>query len=34
MGDVRRFLLVDKKDLRPLLTKWYEEVREQSCWLC
>lgn len=34
MAGVRRFLLVDRKDLRPLLVKWYEEVREQGCWLC
>jgi hypothetical protein len=25
---------VDKKAMRPLLVKWYEEVREQGCWLC
>jgi hypothetical protein len=34
MAGVRRLLLVDRKDLRPLLVKWYEEVREQGCWLC
>jgi hypothetical protein len=34
MAGVRRLLLVERKDLRPLLVKWYEEVREQGCWLC
>jgi hypothetical protein len=34
MAGVRHFLLVDRKDLRPLLVKWYQEVREQGCWLC
>jgi hypothetical protein len=34
MAMVRRLLLVEKPDLRRLLTKWYEEVREQGCWLC
>ena len=34
MAGVRRLLVVDKPDLRQLLVKWYEEVREQGCWLC
>jgi hypothetical protein len=34
MAGVRRLLLVDKKEIRQLLVKWYEEVREQGCWLC
>ncbi len=34
MAGVRRLLRVDKKAMRPLLVKWYEEVREQGCWLC
>jgi hypothetical protein len=34
MAGVRRLLLVEKNQLRPLLVKWYEEVREQGCWLC
>jgi hypothetical protein len=34
MAGVRRLLQLDKKELRPLLVKWYEEVREQGCWLC
>jgi len=25
---------VDKPTARQLLVKWYEEVREQGCWLC
>jgi hypothetical protein len=34
MAGVRRLLGVDKPDMRQLLVKWYEEVREQGCWLC
>ena len=34
MAGVRRLLGVDKTALRQLLVKWYEEVREQGCWLC
>jgi hypothetical protein len=34
MAGVRRLLAVDQPALRPLLVKWYEEVREQGCWLC
>jgi len=34
MAGVRRLLLVDKPAMRQLLVKWYEEVREQGCWLC
>jgi len=34
MAGVRRLLLVDKTAMRQLLVKWYEEVREQGCWLC
>jgi hypothetical protein len=34
LAGVRRLLLVDKSAMRQLLTKWYEEVREQGCWLC
>jgi len=35
MAGVRRFLLVnDKKEISLLRAKWYEEVREQGCWLC
>jgi hypothetical protein len=34
MAGVRRLLLVDKQEIRRLRTKWYEEVREQGCWLC
>jgi hypothetical protein len=35
MAGVRRLLLVhDKKEINRLRTKWYEEVREQGCWLC
>ena len=34
MAGVRRLLGVDKPTMRQLLVKWYEEVREQGCWLC
>jgi hypothetical protein len=34
MAGVRRLLLVDKPTARRLLVKWYQEVREQGCWLC
>ena len=34
MAGVRRLLVVDKPQMRQLLVKWYEEVREQGCWLC
>jgi len=34
MAGVRRLLMVDKPTARQLLVKWYEEVREQGCWLC
>jgi len=25
---------MEKPKMRQLLVKWYEEVREQGCWLC
>jgi len=34
MAGVRQLLVVDKPTARQLLVKWYEEVREQGCWLC
>jgi hypothetical protein len=34
MAGVRRLLMVDKPTARRLLVKWYDEVREQGCWLC
>jgi hypothetical protein len=34
MAQVRQLLLVDRSALRQLLARWYEEVREQGCWLC
>ncbi len=34
MAGVRRLLGVEKATMRQLLVKWYEEVREQGCWLC
>ncbi len=34
MARARLLLLVDRQGIRQLLTKWYEEIREQGCWLC
>jgi hypothetical protein len=35
MAAVRRFLQVTElTGVRRLIQKWYEEVREQGCWLC
>ena len=34
MAGVRRLLGVEKPKMRQFLVKWYEEVREQGCWLC
>jgi hypothetical protein len=34
MARARRFLLINRQEIRQLLTKWYDEVREQGCWLC
>jgi hypothetical protein len=35
MVAVRRLLQVTDRDgIRRLIHKWYDEVREQGCWLC
>jgi hypothetical protein len=34
MAAVRRLLLLDRQEMRRQLVKWYEEIREQGCWLC
>ena len=34
MAQARQLLLVDRPGIRRILTKWYEEIREQGCWLC
>jgi hypothetical protein len=34
MAAVRQLLVIDRPAARQLLVKWYEEVREQGCWLC
>jgi hypothetical protein len=34
MAAVRQLLVMDRPAARQLLVKWYEEVREQGCWLC
>ncbi len=34
LGQARQLLLLPKEQLKPQLRKWYEEIREQGCWLC
>jgi hypothetical protein len=34
MAGVRRLLLLDRSQMRRLLARWYEEIREKGCWLC
>ncbi len=34
LGKARQLLLLPKEALKPKLRQWYEEVREQGCWLC
>jgi hypothetical protein len=34
LAAARRLLLADRQEMRPLLVKWYEEIREKGCWLC
>jgi hypothetical protein len=34
LGQARQLLLLPKQAIKPLLRQWYEEVREQGCWLC
>jgi len=34
MAEACRLLLLDKREIRRLRARWYEEVREQGCWLC
>jgi hypothetical protein len=34
MGEVRQFLLLDKREVRLRLSRWYDEIREKGCWLC
>lgn len=34
MAGVRRLLVINQPTARQLLVKWYEDVREQGCWLC
>ncbi|MFZ5453405.1 MAG: hypothetical protein ACOZF2_16220 [Thermodesulfobacteriota bacterium] len=34
MAQARTLLLLDKKDIRAVRTRWYEEIREKGCWLC
>jgi len=34
LGEARQLLLLDKTEIKPKLRQWYEEIREQGCWLC
>lgn len=34
LGQARQLLLLPKEAIKPKLRQWYEEVREQGCWLC
>ncbi|MGQ9920126.1 MAG: hypothetical protein ACUVRZ_02230 [Desulfobacca sp.] len=34
LGQARQLLLLPKEAMKPKLRQWYEEVREQGCWLC
>lgn len=34
LGQARQLLLLDKTEIKPKLRQWYEEIREQGCWLC
>ncbi len=34
LGEARQFLLLPKEAIKPKLRQWYEEIREQGCWLC
>ncbi len=34
LGEARQLLLLPKEAIKPKLRQWYEEIREQGCWLC
>ena len=34
LGEARELLLLPKEAMKPRLRQWYEEVRENGCWLC
>ena len=34
LGEARQLLLLPKAEIKPLLRQWYEEIRENGCWLC
>jgi hypothetical protein len=34
LGAARRLLQVERRAMRQILLNWYEEIREQGCWLC
>ena len=34
MAQARNFLRLEKKEIKAVRTRWYEEIREKGCWLC
>jgi hypothetical protein len=34
LGEARQLLLLPKEAIKPRLRQWYEEIRENGCWLC
>ena len=34
MAQARNLLLIDKKEIKVIRARWYEEIREKGCWLC
>lgn len=34
LGQARQLLLIPKGAIKPKLQQWYEEIRQQGCWLC
>jgi hypothetical protein len=34
LAAARRLLSAERREMRQILSRWYEEIREQGCWLC
>lgn len=34
LGEARQLLRLPKEAIKPKLRQWYEEIRDQGCWLC
>ena len=34
MAQARNLLRIDKKEIKVIRARWYEEIREKGCWLC